>query len=244
MSVGHRGDDVELDEASTLSLYRVLGESDTPALFARGYEIDFGHDIPCGGGSSIDRKTHYIDQTLYAEVMDGEYAVNNMRPIDIVNAWLQHEHSEVCISDGDNPVDYYIACHRHALRWEHGFVKFLGAKVSQYEGIIWPGLEKCYAREPKKPPKDLWCGPHLNDPTPRDEELLPILARLGVADARQIDKYAAHYGFSQHECGKCRNWDDKKVNQLGGQLAACKVLSGLVRVDRGCDYWFNKEKTK
>lgn len=237
MSVGHRGDEVELDEASSTSLYRILGESDTPALFARGFEIDFEHDLPCGGGSSLDRKRHYIDRTLYQEVMDGAYPVNNMRPIDVINAWLQHEHSEVCISDGDNPVDYYIACHRHALRWEHGFVKFLGAKVSQYEAIIWPGLEKCYAREPKKPPKDLWCGPHLNMPTERDEQLLRILTRLGVEDASKIDKYDAHYGFGQHECHKCRNFNKKKLSQLNGQLAPCKVVSGLVRDIRGCDYW-------
>lgn len=237
MSIGHRADDVELDEASATSLYRIMGESDTPALFARGFAIDFAHDIPCGGGSSVDRKTHYIDRTLYQEVMDGEYPVSNMRPVDVINAWVQHEHSEVCIADGDNPVDLYVAAHRHALRWEHGFIKFLGAKVPQYEGIIWPALVKCYDREPKKVPKDLWCGPHLDDPTERDEQLLPILIKLGVEDASRVDKYTAHYGFTQHECGKCRNYNTKKLSQLNGQLAACKVVSGLVRVNRGCDFW-------
>lgn len=241
MSIIHRLEGEELSDIADHLLFQTLGSSDTPLIFAKNYAIDTEHDIAAGGGSSVDRKTHYIDRTLYQQIMDGEFPVANVRPVDVINAWLNHEHCEISVNAGDNAVDTYLPCHHFALRWEHRFIEFLGGKVSKYEETIWPGLVACYKREPKKIPVDLWCEPYLHDPTPRDEELLKIFKKNGVIDAAKYGKREARYGFADHQCDgtmyKCRHWSPNKLSQLNGHVAMCKLVSGVVRDTRGCDYW-------
>lgn len=243
MSIGQRLDEDELSDTSLQALYSVLGERDTPSLFDRPYAVDFEHDIPSAGANSVDRKTKYIDRTLYAEVMDGEFKATGLEPQQLIERWLDHEHCELCIIDGDNPVDTYAPGHKRALKLEHiGVLAILGrkdglAKIRNYESVIWPGLVRCYHRPIKKPPKDLWCGPYLDDPTPRDYEILDALSKFGVYDAAKHSKYDVHYGFGHDNCDKCSGWNPDFMAQEQKQLAACHRVNGLVRYDRHCDLW-------
>jgi hypothetical protein len=247
MSIGHRIiAEEELIEASTAELYSALGAEDTPELFERSYRVDTDHDIPTGGGNSIDRKTKYIDRLLFQEVMDGEFKATELTPEQIIERWLDHEHSEKCIVDGDNSIDEYLPGHRCALQKEHeGILAILGkknaaAKIKRYEETIWPGLVRCYHREVIKPPKDLWCGPLLSQPSERDEEILTAMRKLGVIDAGKRSKYSVHYGAGPQNCEVCSGWNPKLVSQQNGALAGCYRVNGLVRDWRHCDMWMKK----
>lgn len=239
MSIGQRLEEDELNEATVPQLYSALGEGDTPELYAKTYKLDTGHDIPDGGGNSLDRKTIFIDRTLYEEVMDGEFKKTGLEPRQIIRLWCDHEHSEKCIADGNNAVDYYTPCHKRGLRKEHqGVDLILGpGKIKLYESTTWPGFVRCYNKPIVKPPKDLWCDPYFDDPTERDEEILETLQKLGVIDAMKTGKHAARYGYVVHACETCRFYSPDILSQQGGTLAMCKVVSGLVQAERGCDYW-------
>jgi hypothetical protein len=250
VSIIHRPESDELSDTTLAELYSMLGEGDTPLLYQEHWTLDTDHDIPAGGGNSLDRKTKYIDRTLYQEVMDGEFKRTGLTPEQIISRWCDHEHSEKCIADGDNPCDTYMPCHNRALTKEHvGVCNILVPKgkaaarkiIDNYEAVIWPGLSRCYHRDFKKPPKDLWCAPHLDDPTPRDEEILNILRKLGVIDAAKHSKLDVRYGYGKNRCEVCRGWLPELISQEHGRMAGCKRVSGIVRCDRYCDLWHPRE---
>lgn len=244
MSIGHRLPADELSDATVEELYSALGERDTPKLFALPFKVDTDHDIPMGGGNSVDRKTVYVDRTLYQEVMDGAFKKTELTPRQIVDRWLDHEHTELVIEQGDNNIDVYQPAHNRALRKEHeGVLDILPPRspaeakeiIARYEETTWPALMRCYQRDVKKPPVDLWCGPHLDDPTPRDEELLEQMRRLGVFDARKRSRYDVHYGVGPKYCRDCTMFKPQVLSQEHKQLAICEAVSGLVRDTRWCE---------
>src|ERR1043165_3767823 len=237
MSIGQRFEDEEINSASLYSLYEILGDRDTPKLFEAKFRLDTEHDIPAGGGNSLDRKTVYIDRTLYQKVQDGEFKKTGLEPRHIINAWCQHEHTEITIIYGDNPVDSYGPAHQRALTREHEFIRFLGADVEKYEAAIWPALIAAYHAAIRKAPKDLWCGPYLDEPTERDEEILSALKKLGAIDAGKTSKYEAHYGVGRERCEDCAMWKPERLAQESKKLALCTAVSGLVRFDRHCKFW-------
>lgn len=247
MTIAHRAVTAdEIEQTTAAELYAALGSEDTPQLYGQGFRVDTDHDIAAGGGNSIDRKVVYIDRTLYQEVMDGAFAKSGLTGQQIITLWLLHEHVELCILQGDNPVDTYEPAHHRALRLEHdGLLVILGRdraieKIATYEEAIWPGLLRAYHRPIKKPPLDLWCGPYLDDPTPRDEEILAELRKAGVVDARKRSHYEIHYGMAKHRCRDCAMFSPDKLSQERRQLALCEAVSGLVRDNRGCDLWIKK----
>lgn len=248
MTISHRLESDELAQATIEDLYSALGAGDTPELFARPFSVDFDHDIPNGGGVSIDRKRVYIDRTLYQQAQDNEFKASGLTPQQVLDRWIDHERSEACIIAGDNPVDTYYPAHERALRFEHaGVLAILGRKeaeekIDRYEETIWPALLSCYHRPIVKPPLDLWCGPNLDDPTERDEEILAQLVKLGVEDARKRSKFSVHYGIAKHHCRDCRHWSPKVLSQEHGAIAACTAVSGVVRASRGCDLWQMSER--
>jgi hypothetical protein len=246
MTIGHRLAADELSDTSLYELYSQLGERDTARLYEKPYSIDTEHDVPTGAGNSLDRKTKYIDRTLHQEVMDGAFKKTNLTPEQIIGRWLDHEHTEVCLADGDNPLDTYDPCHDRALKREHEGVliilepankKTAREAIDNYEAVIWPGLTRCYHRPITKPPKDLWCAPLLDDPTERDDEILETFRKLGVIDATKRSKYSVHYGYGDKNCEDCSGWFPELISQENGQLAGCHGIAGLVRASRHCDMW-------
>jgi hypothetical protein len=243
MSILHRIAHDELAQATDEELFRALGERDTPKLFAQAYMLDTKHDCPTGGGNSLDRKTVYIDRTLYQEVMDGGFKATGLDPLQIVGLWCDHEHVEICLVDSDGCITSYAPGHRCALALEHhGLLTILGrenakAKIAKYEETIWPALMRAYHRDPVDPPKDYWCGPLLDDATARDKELLQQLAKSGVVDARKCSKLDVRYGYGENLCAECSMWLPKNLSQENDQIAACAAVSGLVRHDRWCGLW-------
>src|SRR6266851_533215 len=78
-----------------------------------------------------------------------------------------------------------------------------------------------HAPDPDNPPRDLWCGPYLDPPTARDQEILRIFRAKGVADAFKASKPAAEYGIGAEKCRDCRHF-------AGGKLGECEKVCGLV----------------
>jgi len=243
VSINHRIEEEELASKSLAETYRFLGEGDTPQLYQLGFKLNVDYDIATSAANSIDRKTVYVDRTLYEWIMDGECKVNNLRPRDIITAWMIHEHVEKCIVDGDNPIDQYAPAHQCALAKEHQFIKYLGASVSKYEEAIWPAVVACYKNEDiKKVPKDLWVAPLLDDPSKRDEEILKRYAKMGVKDALKYPKAEVNYGITNHQCKDCSMWQPDKLSQMDRKIALCSAVGGLVRSERGCSLWRPKGK--
>jgi len=225
MSTGHLHGD---EKKSDAELYQMLGEADTAKLYATRVKLDTSHDIPYAGGVSVDGKTVYIDQMLCRELRLSP--IRGMTSRQVFQAFIEHEHTEWAIDAGDNPVDTYPAAHAFATAKEERFVKQLGVNPERYEAAIRPALERCVKRDPENPPRDLWCGPYLDDPTPRDRELLRIFRAKGVLDAFKASKITAGYGIGERECKDCRYFG-------GGELASCEKVCGLVRANRHCKWW-------
>jgi hypothetical protein len=109
-------------------------------------------------------------------------------------------------------------------------------KEPQYVGAVIlfaPALDRCAKRDPDNPPRDLWCGPYLDPPTARDQEILRIFRAKGVADAFKASKPAAEYGIGAEKCRDCRRF-------AGGKLGECEKVCGLVRWNRRCDWYSEK----
>jgi hypothetical protein len=240
MSTGH----LKYEKKSPDELYKLLGEGDTSILYARKPLIDTTYDWPYAGGNSVDGKTVFIDHTFYREVMDYVVYVRGMTARQIVQAIVEHEHTEWAIDAGDNPVDNYPASHGFAIAKEHRFVSQLPVDPERYEACIKPGLKRCLKRfislgTKANPPRDAWCGPVLDDPDDDDREILRILRAKGVVDAFKLAKPTVHYGIGDKKCADCKMFGDQPPN--AGILRTCELVSGLVRDLRNCDRWKAKK---
>lgn len=236
MSVGHlRHEAKDIGE-----LYLILGEADTSALYARPVKLDTSHDVPYAGGVSVDGRTVYIDRQLYCDLRLGKVGVRGMTWRQIVQCWLEHEHTEKSVDDGDNPVDVYPAAHGLATAKENEAAEaILGkGKADRYEDALEPALRACAARDPVNPPKDLWCGPYLDSPDARDKELLRIFRAKGVADAFKLSKGdpTVMYRTAGRKCEDCSMYE-----RPGKDISPCELVCGLVRRNRQCERFVERK---
>jgi hypothetical protein len=238
MSTAHRG-----EPKSEAELNRMLGEGDTPELAARPVKLNTSYGIGYGAGVSVDGKTIYIDHQLYEELCGGKIALpQGLDAVEVVKAWIDHEHTEWAIDVGDNPVDAYKAAHAFATTAEHRAISDAAGDPDRYEKAIRPALERCVARYPRNPPKDLWCGPYLdvafgddkNDAN-RAKAILRAYREQGVRDAFKVSKVEVHYGMSDVECRDCTMYESP-----GKPMSTCELVCGLVRQDRSCDRYEEK----
>lgn len=236
MSAGHQSRPKPQAE-----LTRMMGEGDTPELIAKTVRLDTAHGVGYGGGNSVDGRTVYVDDRLYAELMDGA-AYAGASPDDVLRAWIDHEHVEWAIDVGDNPVDSYQAAHSFASAAEDHVYKQSGHDPDRVNGAVAAMLDRCVARYPRRAPRDLWCGPYLDvafgdDPkdAARAKEIIRAYREQGVIDAFKVSKVEVHYGISDVQCKKCTMYECP-----GKQISTCSVVSGLVRADRSCDRYQEK----
>jgi hypothetical protein len=220
-------------------LAEVLGKADTPVLYAREYRVDTAHDIPYMAGNSVDGATVYVDRTGYREVMDGGIYVRGMTASQIIRAWREHEHAEWAVEMGDNPVQTYPGAHGLATASEHKYVRNLPVDPERYEACIEPGLKRAMARflrmgREANPPRDLWCGPVLDDPEPDDKKAIGILKARGVEDAFKAAKNAVDYGVGADRCKQCAMFGDRDILP---NLRKCELVNGLVRDNNWCSKW-------
>jgi hypothetical protein len=239
MSTGH----LKYEVKRPAELFDVLGQGDTPKLYARRYRVDVFHDIPYTAGNSVAGGTVYVDQRTYRDVMDGRVYVRGMTPTQIINAWEEHEHSEWAIEMGRNPVQIYPAAHGFATCSEHIFVGKLPIDDDRYEACIRSALERAKKRfiklgDKANPPRDLWCGPVVDDPDKDDLEIIRILRSKGVEDAFKLAKDVVNYGVIEHKCKDCRMWGDRDILP---ELRKCDLVNGLERSGYGCDRWVAKK---
>jgi hypothetical protein len=243
MSFGH----LKFEIKPLTETLKILGEGDTPELFALPYDVDHTYDWPYGGGNSVDGATVYIDRTLYDEVMRGLVQVSGMTPSQIIRVWCLHEHAEWAVEFGDNAADDYQPSHEHATTIEeHNVETILRVNPQRYEECIKSGLQRCVRRFIKlgtkaNPPRDIWCGPVLDEPDADDKEIIRILRAKGVRDAFKCSKAAVRYGIGPEECRACAMYGDRDVHL---DLRYCDLVSGLVRANRHCERWVARSKGK
>lgn len=233
MATGHK----KYETKSTADMYEVLGERDTAKLYSRSVKVDTTYDIPYAGGNSVDGKTVYIDRELHQAIKSGEVKISGIDPRDLIQAIVEHEHSEWAIDAGDNPVDTYGAAHEFATAKEHKFVTQLGVDPDRYEEALKKPLSDCVksflAKGNKvRVPRDLWCGPYLDDPDENSKKILRTFVGKGVEDASKISKFEVHYGIGPDQCRDCAMFNDGS-----GPLRKCDLVSGLVRNNRWCKRW-------
>lgn len=219
-------------------LFKMLGTGDTASLYARPVKLDATHDIPYTGGTSVDGRTVYIDRRLFDEVIKGSKAVRGLKAKQLIQAWIEHEHTEWAVDAGDNPVQIYPAAHEFATAKEDRlYDQVLGpGSHARVEALIEPWLKEVTARDPVKLPRDLWAGPYLDNPTDRDRELLRIMRAKGVTDASKLSKQTVDYGMGPQKCINCSMFQgsaDKKI-------APCDTVSGPVRAENWCKRWSAK----
>ena len=222
-------------------LYKMLGTGDTAKLYARPVTLDVDHDIPYTGGNSVDGKTVYIDRQMYRAVTSGKCAVKGLLSRQLLQAWIEHEHTEWAVDAGDNPVQIYPAAHEFATAKEDRlYDQVLGeGSHDRVEATIKPWLEAVAARDPERPPKDLWCGPYLDNPTARDRELLRIMRSKGVEDAGKLSKQSVDYGMGPQKCITCSMFQ----GNADRRIAACDTVSGPVRAELWCKRWYPRIKS-
>lgn len=242
MSVGH----LRYGTKTKTELYQILGEHDTAELKAQPVKLDHSHDVADAGGITVDRKTVLIDRELYDEIMSGRICVRGMQPRQVINRIVDHEHTEKCVMDGDNPVNTYPPAHEFATTDEHeGVEDITGHDAQEYEDDLKEGIQRCLRRFIAKgrsanPHKELWCGPHLDDPDVDDKKVLDILRAKGVEDAHKLSKDAVQYSVGPEKCKDCRHFGGI-VEDGSGPLRKCEVVSGLVRDKLWCMRWSAKK---
>ena len=239
MSVGH----LRYETKPRAELFEMLGRGDTPALLAQPVKVDHSRDVPDTGGIGVDRKTVYIDEGFYNEVMQGLVRVRGMSARQLITCIVEHEHTEKSVMDGDNPVNTYPPAHEYATGQEHEVVKEITGRDPQaYEDEIKEGITRCLrrfiarGRAAANPPKDLWCGPYLDDPDADDEKVLAILRAKGVEDAHKVSKETVGYGIGPEACRDCAMFAEGS-----GPLRKCEIVSGLVRDKLWCGRWSAKK---
>jgi hypothetical protein len=228
MSTGHRRNASKTDA----ELYQMLGQGDTSALYAKKVALDTAHDIPYAGGVSVDGKMVYIVRRLYGDVIDG----NACRARNVVRGRSFRPGSSTSTRKSPSTtatIPSTLGAHGFGTAKEHAFVRLLRVDPKRYEGAIAPALDRCAKRDPHNPPRDLWCGPYLDQPTARDQEILRIFRAKGVADAFKASKLAVEYGIGAEKCRDCRHF-------AGGRLGECEKVCGLVRWNRRCDWYSRK----
>jgi hypothetical protein len=217
----------------------IAGDGDTARFIAETPAVSHEYDNAYGGGISVDRRTAYIDQWLYGEIMAGRCRVRGMSGTQLVQRIVTHEHTEKSVADGDNPVDTYWPCHEFAIVDEHRGVEIITGRDAEaaYEPALVPFLRRCKERFIRlgnrvRVPTDLWCEPYLEEPDAGDREVLRILRAKGVVDASKLAKSDVGYGVGREECRRCEHFGPGR-----GPLRLCDLVSGLVREDRWCRRW-------
>jgi hypothetical protein len=220
-------------------------------------KVDTSCDVPYAGGVSVDGRTVYIDRELWREVMCVPgvprhlwVTVPGMSGPQIIRCWIEHEHTEKSVDDGDNPVDVYLGAHAHAnAKEDETAVSILGkGGAERYNKAIKPGLARCLQRSVNRiragtftPPKDLWCGPYLDGPTPTDLILIRGMKAKGVADAFKASKSdpAIAYRVAGRDCRDCKHMEHPEKD-----LSPCEIVCGRVQWNRQCQRWVERAERK
>jgi hypothetical protein len=235
MSTGH----LKYEIKGEAELYGTLGQNDTPELYGCAYEVDHSRDVPYAGGNSLNGKIVYIDRILWDQLFAYIVQVRGMTARQVAKAICEHEHSEWAIEMGDNSVQIYPAAHEFATSKEHRYVRMLGIDPERYEECLKPALRDCAERFIKaaskaNPPRDLWCGPVLDEPSAQDKQIIRVLRARGVEDAFKLAKSDARYGVGEQECKDCAMFGDR---DLLPDLRKCDLVNGLVRRTYWCTHW-------
>lgn len=229
MAVGHNASFGGI--RTPVELEKMLAEGDTGKLAKRKVRTDFTKDVALCFGISVDAHTVYGDRQYVADLRSGMVKVPGMSANQVIAAHIDHEVVEKAVDDGDNPVDLYEGAHPFGEAAEHIEVKRVRGTDRGYEDALRPAIKACYRRDPKNPPRDLWCGPLLDRPSKRDKEILRVYRAKGVADAFKASKRDASYGYGAEQCRACRHYGG------GKEFDTCELVDGYVRADRQCDWW-------
>jgi hypothetical protein len=232
MSSGH----LKYETKPLAETLQVIGEGDTGVLRARKVHVETNYDWPYVGGTSVSGRTVFLDRRFVADLKSGKIKVPGLTADQVMQCLIEHEQTEKCIEDGDNPIDNYPAAHEYATTQEHELVKKFGGNPDSYEAALRKPITNCLNRTAYNPPKDAWCGPIIDEPDDRDKEILKQLRRCAVTDSFKRSKVDVHYGVGQQVCKECKMFEEP-----GKKLSTCAAVSGLVRDNRYCVLWEQKK---
>ncbi len=248
MSAGHGHPRPNLRHAKEFD--ELMSAPDIAALMQRWQRVDTDHDIPDLAGYNVPGTVRFVDRDAYHAIMDPGYAEHigvepidtGLSPQDTIACILEHEADEKVLLDADNDIDTYLAAHEYATVGENRKVIARGSTPLRYNRGLAKLIKFCATKPLSKVPRDLACAPMLDDPDKNDLRVIKSLQRLGAIDAFKKSKGSLDYSRSTglDRCGGCSNWMGHPVLEL----APCKIVDGLARVDRWCRaYAARKEGT-
>jgi hypothetical protein len=237
-------------------LHRIMTTGATSELMKRWIKIDFNHDIAYAAGYNVQGTTRYVDRDFaralyepaFAEQLLGKAINTGLSPDDTLDCILKHEAVEKVILDSDCPFEQYEedeevpgpGAHTLATFAEHELVRAKGSTPHHYERGLEAIFQHCSKKTLKSVPRDYACTSLLDDTDPNARRVLKDLRSMGIPDALKISKEMVGYvGSSEKErCVVCAHWQATPTSDL----SICDLVDGLVRADRRCQRFSERER--
>lgn len=232
-------------------LHRLLTTGHGPALMKRFTNLNLDCDIAYTAGYNVPGTTRFLDRDFvhalydpkYAEKIIGQPIDTGLSPDDTLECVLTHEADEkVILDDPSNPFDLYdhhdepggFGAHEWATFGEHEKVRQKGGSPARYERGLERIIRFCSHKQLHVITPDYACAPYLDDPDPNARRILARYRQLGVADASKVSKESVGYrrDTDGDRCAGCTMWQSKDRGIL---LSPCRLVDGLVALDRVCD---------
>jgi len=238
MSAGHGHKRANLKHPRELR--KLLTSGGAPELMARWQRLDVDHDIPDLAGYNVFGTVRFLDRDFFRALLDPEYAEHiglgkidtGLSPDDAIECLLRHEAVEKVILDADNDIDVYDPAHEYATLAEHECVRQKNGRPIPYERALKKSIKFCARKPLQIVPRDLGCGPYLDETDANDKRIIEDFRRLGVEDAFKESKRSADYSKAtgEDQCHRCAFWQGGRALDL----SPCAKVAGLVRKDRWC----------
>jgi hypothetical protein len=190
MASGHL-DEEPATERATAGLLQDNPELKT--FLARQPIISRQFKVPYLGGISKDGRTVYIDRDLPEELPETGIAPDKYIAIHERAEWrlMTHNGMDYGGKDGGD------GAHHYAVRLEHNALEEDGYNTDEYEDELarYINEDEHADLEPDDLPPDLFLGPYMQDETPLDRKLLPILKAAAIRETgRKLAHEVVRYG--------------------------------------------------
>ncbi len=133
-------------------LLRLMADAKVKKLLQRPYKVDFSHEMPLTGGSTVDWDRFFLDPALKRR-----FAVGRKRNVDLSQPVLEHEVVEKALRVvfGMN----YDRAHRFATLAEKRVVVGMGLDWEAYKRVMAKIVRQDEHERPKSMPKGYDYGP-------------------------------------------------------------------------------------
>lgn len=169
MSAGHHTAHRHSEQLAR-ELERVLSDKRVIEYLKRPHRVDFSHQMPLTGGSSVDGRVYFLDPRLKRK-----YTVGTKAGQDLSGPVLRHEMVEKALRAVFGLS--YARAHALATCAERFAVEAMGLSWAAYKNV----MESIVRRDEHERPKTL----------PREYDLGPLRASGGLKSLRGLTRKAA-----------------------------------------------------